>query len=37
MWPTLNADYTLNGPRLHYVPSIATSTDLGQPRRHPVE
>jgi hypothetical protein len=25
MWPTLNADYTLNGPRLHYLPSMATS------------
>ena len=24
-WPTLNADYTLNGPRLHYVPSTATT------------
>ena len=29
MWPTLNADYTLNGPRLHYLPSIATSLIWG--------
>jgi hypothetical protein len=29
MWPMLNADYTLNGPRLHYLPSIATSLIWG--------
>jgi len=29
MWPTLNADYTLNGPRLHYLPSIGTTLVWG--------
>jgi hypothetical protein len=29
MWPTLNADYTLNGPRLHYLPSIGTTIMWG--------
>ncbi len=29
MWPTLNADYTLNGPRLHYLPSIGTTMMWG--------
>ena len=29
MWPTLNADYTLNGPRLHYLPSIGTTMIWG--------
>jgi len=29
MWPSLNADYTLNGPRLHYLPSIATTLMWG--------
>ena len=29
MWPSLNADYTLNGPRLHYLPSIGTTMIWG--------
>jgi hypothetical protein len=29
MWPTLNADYTLNGPRLHYLPSLGTTMIWG--------
>jgi hypothetical protein len=29
MWPSLNADYTLNGPRLHYLPSLGTTMIWG--------
>jgi hypothetical protein len=29
MWPSLNADYTLNGPRLHYLPAIGTTMMWG--------
>jgi len=29
MWLSLNADYTLNGPRLHYLPSIGTTMIWG--------
>jgi hypothetical protein len=25
MWPTLNWDYTSNGPRLHYIPALGTA------------